>query len=380
MKAVVVQITGRQAVLLTEQGTFVKAADRGYRVGQQIPFMAEKKRTLRPLLIAASLVIFFLGTAGLAADRVPVSYISLDVNPSMEFSLNWFDRVLSVEAVNEDAEPIVQQLIKEGVVSRPMDAAFAMALKSLDDSHYFTEDGKNDVVIAAASYGIKDVRGLAGRLGGSTQNLNMDKPLSVTAIDTDISKVEAAKQHHTTAGKLILAEEAAASPEDSGGTTVEDWLKKPVREILQRKQGQTQGQNMGESHGRKNGEEDQPGENNPASLILPTPSPSGEGDAKGHGTFPYAKPQGTYEPQTTKGPGKQAPHTPVIKNTPGAQKTKVPGQNHRAYTPLPEPDAEEGTSSGSGGKQLPSQAGGGKGNEQQPEKNKNGQDTSQGKN
>ena len=53
-------------------------------------------------------------------DRNYVTYaeVSLDVNPSIIYSLNKRDRVLDVRAVNDDAESIVKALEQEGVCPR----------------------------------------------------------------------------------------------------------------------------------------------------------------------------------------------------------------------------------------------------------------------
>ena len=54
--------------------------------------------------------VLALGLEGYFWIQTPVSYISIDVNPSIELALNRFNRVISAEAYNEEAEEILKGL------------------------------------------------------------------------------------------------------------------------------------------------------------------------------------------------------------------------------------------------------------------------------
>ena len=66
--------------------------------------------------IAAAVCLFFLACAGgyFVYSR-PVSYISIDVNPSIELGINCFGRVVSAAAYNEDGEEILKQVSLKNV-------------------------------------------------------------------------------------------------------------------------------------------------------------------------------------------------------------------------------------------------------------------------
>lgn len=51
-----------------------------------------------------------LGGGGALAYYTPAKYVSLDVNPSIEYQLNIFDRVLTVKGVNDDGSEIVDEI------------------------------------------------------------------------------------------------------------------------------------------------------------------------------------------------------------------------------------------------------------------------------
>lgn len=59
----------------------------------------------------AVICIFLLaGAGGYQLYRRPVSYISIDVNPSIELAVNRFDRVVSAKGYNADGEDILQHV------------------------------------------------------------------------------------------------------------------------------------------------------------------------------------------------------------------------------------------------------------------------------
>ena len=137
MKAVVTKISGKRAVLLRQDGTFAHIQNRGYRVGQQISAGRTRRPVLRPLLALAGVVLVLFSASALAANALPFSYISVDVNPSLTMTLNWFNRVLAVEAVNADAEEIAGKLKESGVIGQPVNQAVQNLYALLEQEQYF---------------------------------------------------------------------------------------------------------------------------------------------------------------------------------------------------------------------------------------------------
>ncbi len=60
--------------------------------------------------VVCTMLFLVIGGVGFAWMRTPVSYVSIDVNPSIELGLNRFDRVVSVEAYNAEGEAILSGL------------------------------------------------------------------------------------------------------------------------------------------------------------------------------------------------------------------------------------------------------------------------------
>ena len=55
-----------------------------------------KTRSIPKLAVAFVCLFFILGVGGYAVYQTPISYISIDVNPSIELSINRFGKVVSV--------------------------------------------------------------------------------------------------------------------------------------------------------------------------------------------------------------------------------------------------------------------------------------------
>ena len=82
---------------------------------QYLKNQQEKKSSARPHLIlryalVAVCLLLLLGTGSYSVYRKPVSYISIDVNPSIELGINRFGKVVSAEAYNEDGQNILQHV------------------------------------------------------------------------------------------------------------------------------------------------------------------------------------------------------------------------------------------------------------------------------
>lgn len=60
--------------------------------------------------VVVCLLLVLVGQKGYSVYFTPVSTISIDVNPSIEFSVNRFDKVIDVESYNEDGEMLVSSM------------------------------------------------------------------------------------------------------------------------------------------------------------------------------------------------------------------------------------------------------------------------------
>lgn len=89
-----------------------------------VRFLEEKRRKeQRPVkylpvqkafAAVCAMAVILLGIGGFSWLITPVSYVSIDINPSMELALNRMDRVVSVTSYNKQGEELVRDLHLKG--------------------------------------------------------------------------------------------------------------------------------------------------------------------------------------------------------------------------------------------------------------------------
>ena len=67
------------------------------------------------LSAAGAMLTVFLCIGAYAMLWMPVAYVSIDLNPSLELTLNRLDRVIGVEAYNEDGQGILEGVSVKGM-------------------------------------------------------------------------------------------------------------------------------------------------------------------------------------------------------------------------------------------------------------------------
>lgn len=230
MKGIVVEINKNDAVILTDDGIFAKVKNKNYAVGQAANIQESRKTYSKLVAGAASMAAAFaVCTIGAYAWFTPTDYVSLDVNPSVEYSLNTFDRILEVKGVNDDGEEILDNLDLKNMT---IEDAVKETLDKLMADGYLTDDPNGGVVITTSNDEMEDAEQLASELEQEIQAY-LDGKEGVTAeVDAEAvapERVEKAKELGVTPGKLNLVEKLQESTAEA--IDVEAWLTMPVKEI-----------------------------------------------------------------------------------------------------------------------------------------------------
>ncbi|MCX7614685.1 MAG: hypothetical protein N2Z65_02900 [Clostridiales bacterium] len=231
MRAVIAEIRGKYVAALSEDGCVRQLINRNYAVGQVIEIKPNltfyKKFTARAVCAAAAVALV---SASAWAYYTPYSYVSLDVNPSVEYSINRFGVVLSCKAVNDNGEKILDGLDLTG---KDINSAVKETVQGLVDDGYLTKDETGGIVITTSSDNEEKSEKLADELEGSAENIAEKNDLNVE-IDAERvgrNRVEEAKKLGVTPGKLNLVQKLQ---ESASGVEIntDEWLKKPVKEIM----------------------------------------------------------------------------------------------------------------------------------------------------
>jgi len=233
MKGVIVEIRNDYAAVLSDNGSIIKIKNNNYQIGEEIQMKnttKKSKKKIYALAVSVACAILIAGT-GVYAYTTPYSYVSLDVNPSIEYEVNRFDRVIDVTAVNDDGAEIINNLDLE---NKKIDEAIEDTITEINEQGYFGEDETGGVVISTSNDDTDKAAELAKELEETSQEVITEDDITaeVEVLSVGRERVLEAKKLGVTPGKLNLVEKlqkSAVNPED---ISIEEWLNKPVKEIM----------------------------------------------------------------------------------------------------------------------------------------------------
>jgi hypothetical protein len=211
MKAVIVEIKGSSAAVLSEDGRISQVKNRNYKIGQEITM--SNNSYAKWALTAAAAMLLFVTPAW--AYMTPYSYVSLDVNPSFEFSINRFDRVLEVKAVNGDAEEMFKEINIAGLKNKEIKDAVRNVLTELKNQGYITEGEDGGVVVATSSKSEEKTNSLAAALKTAV-NEEVGKNKEKDSVEVSKGTKEVLKTENEDSEEIEKSDDSE-KPEDKSG-------------------------------------------------------------------------------------------------------------------------------------------------------------------
>ncbi len=186
--------------------------------------------------VAAACAVCALGLAGVGAYAyyTPTSYVSLDVNPSIEYRLNAFDRVLSVVGVNDDGENILDDIGQTKIKNKSIDKAIRETINAIAELGYFPKDSDGGVVITVSDKKTEKAEKLSEKLKEAVEEIAEEEDLDVEVESMAVgeARVQEARSLGVTPGKLNLVEKLQKSSANADDINIEEWLNKPVKDIM----------------------------------------------------------------------------------------------------------------------------------------------------
>jgi hypothetical protein len=177
-------------------------------------------------MAAAAMFAVLLGS-GVYTYGIADYYVSVDVNPGIMLEVNRFDRVIGVEAVNEDAVEVLNEL---DIDNRNITEAVTLTVDRIAELGYFEEEG-GEILISALSKENEDAEETAEELEEAVQEEIEEEQLntSVTSKVVGYEMVQAAKEiEGMTPGKYnIIVNLLGIAPEH-----VIDYKDTSIKEIM----------------------------------------------------------------------------------------------------------------------------------------------------
>ena len=215
MKGIVVDRQGPYAAVLDDRGAVRRVRDRHYAIGQQVSLAPRMTRRGAAALAAALTLLLSLGTVAYAT---PAGTVSLDSAGAVEYTINCFDRVLSVQAVDEAGAATLRQVgegrLRHRKVSdavsgrlrhRKVSDAVSATVEALQQSGRVSPEG----VLISASGGETHAETLCRQLRDTVESQN---GVPAAAVAVTPRQVEEAHAHGVTAARQWARDNAPNPP------------------------------------------------------------------------------------------------------------------------------------------------------------------------
>ncbi|MHB8961943.1 MAG: anti-sigma-I factor RsgI family protein [Saccharofermentanales bacterium] len=211
-------------------------SERGSIIMKTLSIVNNNQDNLKPrwnrLLAAAGTfaVVAAVSVAGYIYYMMPVNFVSLDINPGVELTLNAMDRVIGVEATNEDGKSILEG---EKIRNRSVEKAISALVQNAYEQGYVNQDGSTVIAVLAES----DDKAKALQLQEKTSNgvaLAMQAKNAYSAVyatTSDLAFRNEAKEMGISPGKYRLVKMLQAMDPE---ITPEQYMNAKVSEIVNR--------------------------------------------------------------------------------------------------------------------------------------------------
>jgi len=185
----------------------------------------------RNIALALSVgLILSLAGGGYAYAKTPIAYVSMDINPSVELGVNAFDKVVSVEAYNEDGKIILEGT---NLVNSNVKDAVSIVISNAISDGYIKADGLSAIEITTST----DKKAVATELDESLKKV-AEETLSDNKVEAEIesekvafARRDEARKLGITPGKLNLIQKLQ---ELDPMISIEDYKSSSVMDIQQK--------------------------------------------------------------------------------------------------------------------------------------------------
>lgn len=233
LKALVVEVEGKYAIVLDKDGTFKKIKNNGkLSAGSETDLPVNPAvrfpGAMRTAAVAAAFVIVAGIGFGAYSYATPYSYIEMDINPSVEITANRYDRILQVKALNDDGKVVIGDMdFKNKSLSEGVKNIVGISI----EKGYLKLEDANSVLITVSSGDEKKTDKLEAQVEKSASiELKQSGIQSEVVVEkAPIKNREDAMKEGVTPGKLnLLRKLNEAKPE----VNPDDYKGKSTNEIM----------------------------------------------------------------------------------------------------------------------------------------------------
>lgn len=152
MRGLVMEVKGSTLIVLTPKGKYLRIKNPGNTaIGDHVSYETSAIQTWMPrqaLALAASLLLVCTAGLGAYGYSQPFGIVTVDFNPSIALTYNWFEQLIDVEALTPDAETLLPTAM--ALRNRPVTEAVSALVKAAGDAGYLPPDADPVVFIAVS--------------------------------------------------------------------------------------------------------------------------------------------------------------------------------------------------------------------------------------
>lgn len=148
-----------------------------------------RRRVIASLIAACFCMVALAGGTYTYQNGRVDSVIGIDVNPSVELSVNQRNKVLSAKALNEDAKNIMEQMDLKGV---DLNVAVNAVIGALVTNGYLT-DSDNAILVTVANDSVKKAKNLRSTVVSDIKMALKEKQLEAVVYDQQVIDEEQVK-------------------------------------------------------------------------------------------------------------------------------------------------------------------------------------------
>lgn len=268
MKAAVMKIEGKRAVVMLEDGSFKYLKNENYSVGEELEISMDTDtsdgsgfdrvltfaRKNMPVVAAAAAFVIMLSGGLKIAGSYENSVVTLDINPSLKYSLNVFDKVIDMDSYNDDGAEIVSAVGRE-IRGQSLECAVKNTLDELDRTGYVGEE--TAVVVTLNSKTRSEdaletqVIGSVGKWNNEKSDEGESKSVNLETVRVTPQMADSAEDKNVSPGKIYIVGKLKEQVLEEASFDEDEWLDKSVKEIEEATDSLSDGTGAGTISGNK---------------------------------------------------------------------------------------------------------------------------------
>ena len=227
MKAVVLETKDGYCAVLKDDGTIEKIKMTA-EVGQEITMPVSTQIRRFPIRRAAAAAVALVAIAsGVMSQLQEYSYVSVDVDASVEYSLNRMDRVISVKALNKKGEELAESVKKEGVQGASLDKAVEKTANVLQEKGYVDAD-EGGILMSVSSKSKKKSEKLAEKV----ESVLVSDDVTTAVEKVSMKDRKDAQDNGLSAGRYVVTKGIVGS-DDLDEATIDVVRSKSAGDLIQ---------------------------------------------------------------------------------------------------------------------------------------------------